>query len=67
MSLGAVPMWAAGLVYHLACRSDGIEAKTVVLKQLRAAPNTIEEHNPARITTLGGECSVNMAPVLTPD
>jgi arginase len=41
---------------------DGIEAKTVVLEQLRAALAIIEEHGPARITTLGGECSVSMAP-----
>jgi arginase len=41
---------------------DGIEAKTVVLDQLRSALRIIEEHDPARITTLGGECSVSMAP-----
>jgi arginase len=41
---------------------DGIEAKTVVLDQLRAALDIIREHGPARITTLGGECSVSMAP-----
>ena len=41
---------------------DGIEAKTVVLDQLREALAIIEEHEPGRITTLGGECSVSMAP-----
>jgi arginase len=41
---------------------DGIEAKTVVLEQLTAALAIIAEHDPARITTLGGECSVSMAP-----
>lgn len=41
---------------------DGIEAKTVVLDQLQAALRVIEEHRPDRITTLGGECSVSMAP-----
>jgi arginase len=41
---------------------DGIEAKTVVLEQLRDALEIIRIHNPARITTLGGECSVSMAP-----
>ena len=40
---------------------DGIEAKTVVLQQLRAALAIIGEHDPARIVTLGGECSVSMA------
>jgi arginase len=41
---------------------DGIEAKTVVLQQLRAALDILRDHNPARISTLGGECSVSMAP-----
>jgi arginase len=41
---------------------DGIEAKTVVLQQLRAALAIIRQHDPARITTLGGECSASMAP-----
>jgi arginase len=41
---------------------DGIEAKAVVLQQLRSALAIISEHEPARITTLGGECSVSMAP-----
>jgi arginase len=41
---------------------DGIEAKTVVLEQLRAALDLIQEHDPSRISTLGGECSVSMAP-----
>ena len=41
---------------------DGIEAKTIVLEQLQAALEIIGEHDPARITTLGGECSVSMAP-----
>ena len=41
---------------------DGIEAKAVVLQQLRSALAIVSEHEPARITTLGGECSVSMAP-----
>jgi Arginase family len=41
---------------------DGIEAKAVVLQQLRSALPIIREHGPARITTVGGECSVSMAP-----
>ena len=41
---------------------DGIEAKTVVLEQLQTALKIIGEQDPARITTLGGECSVSMAP-----
>ena len=41
---------------------DGIEAKAVVLQQLRSALAIIQEHQPARITTIGGECSVSMAP-----
>ena len=43
---------------------DGIEAKTVVLQQLRAALDLIEAHHPTHITTLGGDCSVSMAPFL---
>jgi hypothetical protein len=41
---------------------DGIEAKAVVLHQLHSALAIIQEHQPARITTVGGECSVSMAP-----
>jgi arginase len=41
---------------------DGIEAKAVVLQQLRSALAIISEYEPARITTIGGECSVSMAP-----
>ncbi|MFJ8027632.1 arginase family protein [Streptomyces sp. NPDC096311] len=41
---------------------DGVEAKAVVVRQLHAALKIIEEQAPARITTLGGECSVSVAP-----
>lgn len=41
---------------------DGIEAKAIVLEQLRGALAILREHDPARVTTLGGECSVSMAP-----
>ncbi|MGY0055171.1 arginase family protein [Streptomyces sp. LZ34] len=41
---------------------DGVEAKEVVLRQLASALDVIRGHNPARITTLGGECSVSVAP-----
>ena len=41
---------------------DGIEAKEAILKQLAGALDTIREHSPARITTLGGECAVSVAP-----
>ena len=41
---------------------DGVEAKTVILEQLAAAVQVIGQHDPARITTLGGECSVSVAP-----
>ena len=41
---------------------DGVEAKTVILEQLAAALQVIGQHDPARITTLGGECSVSVAP-----
>ncbi len=41
---------------------DGIEAKTIVLDQLRSALAILAERAPDRVTTLGGECSVSMAP-----
>ncbi|MGP4092285.1 arginase family protein [Streptomyces sp. KR55] len=41
---------------------DGVEAKAVVVEQLASALEVIHRHNPARITTLGGECAVSMAP-----
>lgn len=41
---------------------DGVEAKTAVLGQLDAALALIREHAPERITTLGGDCGVSMAP-----
>lgn len=41
---------------------DGIEAKTVILDQLARALEVIGQHDPARIITLGGECSVSVAP-----
>lgn len=41
---------------------DGIEAKTAVLAQLDAALEIIRDHDPERITTLGGDCGVSMAP-----
>ncbi|WP_046732086.1 arginase family protein [Streptomyces humi] len=41
---------------------DGVEAKAVVLKQLASALEVIRRHDPARITTLGGECAVSVAP-----
>ena len=41
---------------------DGIEAKDSILTQLAAALDVIEQHDPERIVTLGGECSVSVAP-----
>jgi arginase len=41
---------------------DGVEAKAVVVEQLARALELIRRHEPARITTLGGECSVSVAP-----
>lgn len=41
---------------------DGVEAKSAVTRQLATALEIIREHDPARITTLGGECSVSVAP-----
>jgi arginase len=41
---------------------DGIEAKRAVVDQLGRALEIIRRHSPARIITLGGECSVSVAP-----
>jgi arginase len=41
---------------------DGVEAKAVILEQLARALELIRRHHPARILTLGGECSVSVAP-----
>jgi arginase len=41
---------------------DGIEAKPVVVKQLAAALDVIRQESPTRISTLGGECAVSVAP-----
>ena len=41
---------------------DGIEAKRTIVDQLGRALEVIRQHNPARIVTLGGECSVSVAP-----
>ena len=41
---------------------DGVEAKGVLLTQLAGALQLIAQHDPARISTLGGECAVSVAP-----
>jgi predicted dehydrogenase len=42
-----------------------VEAKAIVIEQLIRALEIIRKHNPARIATLGGECSVSVAPFST--
>ncbi len=42
--------------------SGGIYARDVLLKQLRAALDILAERDPARVLTLGGDCSVSIAP-----
>lgn len=42
--------------------TDGVFARDIVLGQLESALTLISEHDPARIVTLGGECSVSVAP-----
>ncbi|ODU03256.1 MAG: arginase [Pseudonocardia sp. SCN 72-86] len=41
---------------------DGVEARAVIVDQLARALQVIAEHAPTRITTLGGECAVSVAP-----
>ncbi|MEY9873205.1 arginase [Streptacidiphilus sp. MAP12-33] len=43
-------------------QQDGVAAKAVVIEQLARALELIRRHAPSRITTLGGECSVSVAP-----
>ncbi len=43
-------------------KQDGIEAKDAVIAQLAAALDVIGRHGPQRILTLGGDCSVSVAP-----
>lgn len=43
-------------------KQDGIEAKEAVVAQLAAALEVIRRYSPPRILTLGGECSVSVAP-----
>lgn len=42
--------------------SDGIYARDVVLRQLRAAIEILDEHDPGRVLVLGGDGSVSIAP-----
>lgn len=41
---------------------DGIEARQVVVHQLEQALDVLRREDPARVLTLGGECSVSVAP-----
>lgn len=41
---------------------DGVEAERIILEQLSGALEVIGRHHPERIVTLGGECSVSVAP-----
>ena len=43
-------------------KQNGIEAKEAVVAQLAAALEVIGRYSPQRILTLGGECSVSVAP-----
>ncbi|MDR2331212.1 MAG: arginase family protein [Comamonas sp.] len=40
----------------------GIVARDVLLKQLKAARNIIDRHQPDRLVVLGGDCLVDLAP-----
>lgn len=40
----------------------GVSARRVILKQTEAALNLLAENDPAKIVTLGGECSVSVVP-----
>ena len=42
--------------------TDGIESREVVVSSLERALTILAEHDPERVLTLGGECSVSVAP-----
>lgn len=42
--------------------TDGMYAREPILAQLRAALAILDAHQPDRVVTLGGECSVSVAP-----
>lgn len=42
--------------------TGGIESRSVLLKQLREVLSIIDRHDPERIITIGGDCSVSAAP-----
>ncbi|CCV15979.1 hypothetical protein MESS4_830199 [Mesorhizobium sp. STM 4661] len=46
---------------------DGILAKAPLLKQARAARVAIERHRPDRVLTIGGDCLVDLAPIVSTD
>ena len=41
---------------------NGIRGRTQIVNQLNIAINSIKEHNPSKIVTLGGDCLVSLAP-----
>lgn len=43
-------------------QEDGITAKRELIEIIQKSLDTIEEHNPERIITLGGDCLVSQAP-----
>lgn len=43
-------------------KQNGVVWQDVVLRQMQAAQKIIEEHEPDRIVTFGGDCLVNQAP-----
>lgn len=42
--------------------TNGVESLGVVTDSLKSALSAIDRHNPRRVLTLGGECSVSVAP-----
>jgi arginase len=43
---------------------NGIVARAALLQQARAARQAIEQHRPERIVTLGGDCLIDLAPMV---
>src|SRR5262245_9989089 len=43
--------------------SNGVQDRSAIVRQAKEARRAIEEHQPDRILTLGGDCLVDLAPI----
>ncbi len=55
-----VPAWHEGIE---APREGGVFYRAVIMKQMEAASAILQEHEPERVITFGGDCLVSQAPL----